>query len=85
MGTLELLFELSISDPIVRNEEHVLRNCPLYDDTYNLLNEDITTIFKNAISVRDIVSFLRSMKEYIFSSSFGPRSLNLLSLCWHIV
>lgn len=71
MGTLELLLELPLSDPIIEDEEHVLRNCPLYDDlrdqlnpyTQNLLFEDITTIFENSITTRDIGRYISKIYE----------------------
>ena len=68
-GTLDLLLELPFPTPIIEDEEHVLRDCPLYDDlrvqlcpfTQNLLGEDITLIFENSIAIRDFGSYVRKI------------------------
>ena len=78
-GTLELLLELPFSTPIIEDEEHVLRNCPLYDDlrgqlsplTRNHLEENITLIFENSLAIRDIGNYVRKIfdkRESIFGN-----------------
>ena len=65
-GTLDLLLELPFPTPIIEDEEHVLSDCPLYNDlrdhlcpfTRNLLGEDITLIFENSIAIRDFGSYV---------------------------
>ena len=68
-GTLDLLLELPFPTPIIEDEEHVLSDCPLYDDlkdqlcpfTRNLLGEDIALIFENSIAIRDFGSYVRKI------------------------
>ena len=64
--TLDLLLELPFPDPIIEDEDHVLRTCPLYEDLRNklqpktktYLSSDVGQIFSDSTTIRDIGRFL---------------------------
>jgi hypothetical protein len=64
--TLDLLLELPFPDPIIEDEDHVLRTCPLYEDLRNklipktkiYLFSDTGQIFSDSTTIRDIGRFL---------------------------
>ena len=72
--TLELLLELPFPDPIIEDECHVLRKCPLYEDlrgkllpkTTTYLSSDIGQIFADSSTIRDVGRFLIKAYEKRF-------------------
>ena len=77
--TLDLLLELPFPDPVIEDELHVLRTCPLYADlrdkllpkTKTYLYSDVGLLFKESTTIRDIGRFLTKACERRF-----PKKLN---------
>ena len=71
---LELLLVLPFPEPIIEDETHVLKECPLYEDlrrkllpqTSSLLQSEIGQIFKNSATIRDLGRFLAKVNNRRF-------------------
>ena len=69
--SLDLLLELPFPDPIIEDELHVLRTCPLYEDLRHCLSQqsktllfsDIGQIFAHPTTIGDLGRFLTKAHE----------------------
>ena len=72
--TLELLFALPGTEPIIEDELHILLHCPHYNDlrqllhpkTKALLSTNPEDLFNNSTTLRDIGSFIRKVHDRRF-------------------
>ena len=72
--SLELILELPFADPIIEDEQHVLLQCPQYEDLRSNLSSrsqeylltDIENIFNDLWSIRDVGRFIEKIFEKRF-------------------
>ena len=72
--SLELILELPFADPIIEDEQHVLLQCPQYEDLRGNLSSrsqeylltDIENIFNDLWSIRDVGRFIEKIFEKRF-------------------
>ena len=82
--SLDLLLELPFPDPIIEDELHVLRTCPLYEDLRHCLSQqsktllfsDIGQIFAHPTTIGDLGRFLTKAHEQRFSKASSKQIPN---------
>ena len=78
VDTLDLILELPFPDPIIEDELHILRTCPLYthklsQQTKTYLFSDISLIFADSTTIRDIGRFLTKVHDRRFPKALSSK------------
>ena len=88
VDSLDLLLELPFPDPIIEDELHILRTCPLYEDlrhclsppSKTLLFSDIGQMFAHPTTIGDLGRFLTKAHERRFPKSLKRPPNKFLTL-----
>ena len=72
--SLNSLLQLPFAEPVIEDELHVLRSCPLYDDlrsklsplTKNYLSSEVDALFEESATIRELGRFLNKVDKIRF-------------------